>query len=178
MPFPVSLPGQCARVKRGRGFFGRSGMWRGFAIDQKLKVGDAVVYEALPPPSGSCSPGFNIYVFRAGRYETDPALRVRPVNAPCQLLPTLLSAPPSPAPPPPPTPPNLGAPASTCSNRAARCLHSAPLRTQRAEQMTSSLRGGCFSTQAGNGNQHPKWRLFTCACFAQESLRGGALCFD
>lgn len=48
-----------------------SGNWRGFAIDQQLKVGDAVVWEVFP-----CGFIFRVFVFRAGCYETCPVLKV------------------------------------------------------------------------------------------------------
>lgn len=56
----------------GAGF---SGMWRGFAIDMELKVGDAVVWEVLD------SDRIRVHIFRAAAYESDPLLRATLPNS-------------------------------------------------------------------------------------------------
>lgn len=52
------------------GGVGFSGNWRGFAIDQQLKVGDVILWELLPSKRT-----FRVYIFRAGHYEKCPELQ-------------------------------------------------------------------------------------------------------
>lgn len=58
------------RGKESNSGVGFSGNWRGFALDQQLKVGDVVVWEVF---QGGYA--FRVFVFRAGCYETRPDLR-------------------------------------------------------------------------------------------------------